>query len=123
MAWRGGGDEMSESQEGTIRCADCRFCRQFKEVNGATGRYVLKVRCARGGWQVGRKLGHTDWHRLMTRRVRKCPDYDSMSDNERDRARYLCDLAATLPLERIVYEADGEPADIFEIHGIDLSTE
>ena len=114
---------MSESQEGTIRCADCRFCKQFKEVNQATGGYLLKVKCSRGLWQVGRKCGHTDLHRVMSRRMHKCPEYDSMSENEQDRARYLRSLAASLPLERIVYEANGEPADIFEVHGIDLGAE
>ena len=107
----------------SIRCADCMHCKQYREVNQATGRYVLKVKCARGHWQRGRKHGAVDLYRVMARRMQKCMDYDTMSDNEQDRARYLRDLAASLPLERIVYEADGEPADIFDVYGIDMGME
>lgn len=117
---------MIETQETTnalIRCADCAHCKQYREVNQATGRYVLKVKCARGYWQRGRKHGAVDLYRVLTRRMQKCREYDSMSDNEQDRTRYLRDLAASLPLERIVYEADGEPADIFDVYGIDMGME
>lgn len=114
---------MSDTQETTMRCADCRHCRQFREVNEATERYVLKVKCGKGYWGRGRKHGAVDLHRVLSRRMQKCRDYDSMSENEQDRARYLRDLAANLPLERIVYEADGEPADIFEVYGLDTDTE
>ena len=113
----------SSTENAMIRCPDCFFCRQFREVNPATGRYVLKVRCVKGYWRRGRKHGAVDLYRVLSRRVQKCPDYDSMSDNEQDRARYLRDLAASLPLERIVFEADGEPADIFDVYGIEPDAE
>jgi hypothetical protein len=119
MAWRGGGDEMSESQEGMIRCADCRFCKQFKEVNEATGRYVLKVRCTKGHWLRGRKLGDTDLFRVLTRRTPKCGDYQSMSEDDADRQRFLEQLARDLPLERIIYEPDGTPVDFTEVEAWD----
>jgi hypothetical protein len=107
----------------SIRCADCAHCKQFREVDYATGRYILKVKCTKGHWKRGRKRGAVDLYRVMARRMQKCMDYDSMSDNEQDRTRYLRDLAASLPLERIVYEGDGEPADIFDVHGIDTNKE
>jgi len=98
-----------------IKCADCLHCKQFREVHDASGRYLLKVNCAKGHWRKGRKNGYCDLHRVMARRRHKCPDYDSMSTGEKDRREFLRDLAAGLPLERILYEPNGEPADIFEV--------
>jgi len=98
-----------------IRCADCSFCRQCREVNPATGRYILKVRCAKGHWKKGRKNGDCDLHRVLSRRTHKCKDYASMSHSGEDRKLFLQTLAATLPLERVMYEADGEPVDILEV--------
>lgn len=100
--------------KGVIKCADCLHCKQFREVNEATGQYLLKVKCARGHWQVGRKHGHCDLHRIMAKRKHKCPDYSSMSGSDNDRREYLKGLSATLPLERVIYEPNGEPADILE---------
>lgn len=101
-----------------IRCADCAHCRQYREVDLATGRYILKVKCSKGHWRRGRKRGAVDLYRILARRMQKCMDYDSMSESDHDRERYLRNLSATLPLERIVYETDGEPADIFEVHSV-----
>ena len=102
-----------------IRCADCAHCRQYRKVDQATGRYVLKVKCSKGHWKRARKRGAVDLYRILARRMQKCMDYDSMSESDQDRERYLRNLSATLPLERIVYEADGEPADIFDVHSIE----
>jgi hypothetical protein len=98
-----------------IKCADCQFARQFRQVNEATGRYVLKVNCSKGHWRVGRKNGHCPLHRILAKRTRKCQDYVSTSTGEEDRKRYLETLAATLPLEQFVYESDGTYADITEV--------
>lgn len=97
-----------------IKCADCLHAKQYREVNPATRRYVLKVKCAKGHWRKGRKHGECDLHRVLARRRRKCADYVSMLDNEEDRGEYLKTLSATLPLEQIVYEPNGQPVDITE---------
>ena len=108
---------MSASQRKSdfVKCADCKHCVQFREVDKATGRYVVKVNCTKGHWRKGRKHGYCDLHRVMARRRRKCGDYVSMSTSEKDRQEFLRDLAAGLPLERILYEPNGEPVDIFEV--------
>ena len=96
-----------------IRCADCLYCQQFKDF-ARSGRYILKVRCAKGHWRRGRddRLAATyDLHTLMERRVHKCPDYLSQSDDDEDRARYLAELRESLPIERHIYEPDGSFVD------------
>ena len=100
-----------------IKCADCAHARQYREINQATGRYVLKVRCAKGHWARGRSPGACDLFRVLARRSSKCQDYLSMSETEEERKEFLQTLAQTLPLERIVFEPDGEPADIEEAQG------
>ena len=105
-----------------IKCADCLHCKQFREFNPATGRYVLKVKCVKGHWKRGRKHGACDLHRVMARRTRKCNDYDLMSENDEDRRQFLRDLSATLPLEQIVYEPDGEAVDITEVRSWPTAT-
>ena len=100
-----------------IKCADCAFARQYREINRATGRYVLKVRCAKGHWARSRSQGNCDLYRIMARRSSKCQDYLSMSESEEERKAFLQTLAQTLPLERIVFDPDGEPADIEEVQG------
>ena len=97
-----------------IKCATCLHAKQYREVNLATGRYVLKVTCAKGHWKRGRSQGTCDLHRVLARRTRKCTDYVSMLESDEDRRQFLRDLSATLPLEQIVYEPNGEPVDIFE---------
>lgn len=87
-----------------IRCADCAHCLQYRQVDESTGRYVLKVKCRKGHWKRGRKHGAVDLHRVLARRMQKCMDYNSMSEDDQDREQYLRDLAATLPLERIIYD-------------------
>ena len=107
---------MSNDESRTlIKCADCLHCKQFREINEATGRYVLKVRCAAGRWKRGRKHGDCDLHKILGRRSHTCGDYVSMSENEEDRQQYLRTLTETLPLEVIQYELNGEPADILEV--------
>ena len=98
-----------------IKCADCLHCKLYREVAPGSGWYVLKVKCSKGHWKEGRKQGATDLHRVMAKRRHVCEDYRTMSDNEEDRLRYLKDLAADLPLERIVYLLNGQPADITEV--------
>jgi hypothetical protein len=100
-----------------IKCADCLHAKQYREFNPATGRYVLKVKCAKGHWKKGRKHGECDLHRVLARRRHKCADHVSISDNEEDRQEYLKTLSATLPLEQIFYEPNGEPVDITEVAG------
>jgi hypothetical protein len=108
---------MTDSDTGSklIKCADCLHCKQFREVSPSTGRYALKVRCAKGHWQEGRKRGACDLFRVTARRTQKCRDYVSMSTDDEDRQRFLAGLAADLPRERILYEADGEPVDLTEV--------
>jgi hypothetical protein len=98
-----------------MKCADCLHAKQYREVNPATRRYVLKVKCTKGHWRKGRKHGECDLHRVLARRRHKCADYVSMSDSEEDRRECLKILSATLPLEQIVYEPNGEPVDITEV--------
>jgi hypothetical protein len=98
-----------------VKCADCLHCKQYREVAPGSGRYVLKVKCATGYWKQGRKRGATDLHRVLAKRRHGCDDYRTMSDSEEDRQRHLKHLADDLPLERITYEADGEPMDITEV--------
>ena len=107
--------EPMENERILIKCADCLHCKQYREVAPGSGRYVLKVKCAKGHWRVGRKHGHCDLHRTMAKRKHGCDNYQTMSDSEEDRLRYLKDLANDLPLERIQYEPDGEPVDITEV--------
>jgi hypothetical protein len=104
-------DNQADESRQFIKCCDCEFAKQYREVNQATGRYVLKVRCSKGHWKRGRKHGDCDLHRVLARRSAKCRDYVSMSESEEERKQYLLTLAETLPLERIVYETGGEPAD------------
>jgi hypothetical protein len=98
-----------------VKCADCLHAKVFREVSGDTGRYLLKVKCAKEHWKVGRKHGHCDLHRVLARRKHGCDDYVSMSDDDEDRRRSLQDLADSLPLERILYEPNGEAVDITEV--------
>ena len=109
---------MTESTERTqplIKCADCLHAKVYREVAPDTGRYLLKVKCVKGHWRVGRKHGACDLHRIMAKRKHGCDDYQTMSDNEEDRLQYLKDLANDLPLERILYEPSGEAVDITEL--------
>ncbi len=106
--------EVTDSKT-AVKCADCLHAKQFREVNEATGCYVLKVRCAKGHWARSRTQGACDLFRVLARRSSKCRDYLSMSDTDEERKEYLQGLSATLPLERIVYDPDGEPVDIEEV--------
>ena len=99
-----------------IRCANCLHCKCFKDFS-RSGRYILKVRCARSLWRRGkdqRLVVSYDLHTLMNRQVPVCPEYESVSEDEHDRERYLCDLEEDLPLERYVYESDGSFAELGE---------
>jgi len=97
------------------KCADCKNAKVFRETSGNTGRYLLKVRCSAGHWRSGRKSGGSvDIHRILSRRRHGCDDYVSMSKNEEDRWRFLRHLAGDLPMERILYEPNGEAVDITE---------
>ena len=98
-----------------IKCADCLHAKVFREQSGNSGWFLLKVKCARGHWKIGRKMGHCDLHRVMARRRHGCADYCTMSDSDEDRQQYLKDLADDLPTERILYEPDGEAVDITEL--------
>jgi len=98
-----------------IKCVDCLHAKQYREVSERTGRYILKVRCKKGHWKHGKSDGSCDLHRVMARRTSKCPDYVSTSESEADRQAFLKELASSLPLERIVFESDGQAADITEV--------
>ena len=107
---------MSNQKKGPlIKCAECMHCKQYREVSPDTGRYVLKVKCAKGHWKVGRKHGACDLHRVMARRKHGCKDYLSSSDSEKDRREFISGLAATLPIEQVQYEPNGNPVDILEM--------
>jgi len=95
-----------------IQCADCEHCRTYREVSqGSSGRYLLKVRCAKAHWRKGKDQFEATYHlhTVLRRVVPACADYESISDSDQDRDRYLAALAADLPAERIVYNPDGEP--------------
>ena len=93
-----------------IACADCVHCKVFKDV-APSGRYVLKVRCAKERWRKGqeRTVATYHFHTVLRRRVRNCPDYSSLSDGRKDHTDYLAQLADELPVEPIQYGTDGEP--------------
>jgi len=97
-----------------VKCAECMHAKVYREFAPDTGRYVLKVNCVNGHWKIGRKHGACDLHRVMARRKHGCKDYLSSSENEEDRSRFLGDLATSLPIERVLYEPNGEPVDILE---------
>ncbi len=106
---------MSKEKKGPlVKCAECMHCKQYREFIPESGRYTLKVKCAKGHWRVGRKHGACDLHRVMARRRHGCMNYVSSSDNEKDRQQFLEHLANTLPIELIYYEPNGEPADFIE---------
>ena len=95
-----------------IQCADCEHCRTYREIaQGSSGRYLLKVRCAKVHWRKGKDQFEATYHlhTVLRRVVPACADYESISDDDQDRARYLAALAADLPVERIAYNPDGEP--------------
>lgn len=104
-----------EKPNAAMKCADCLHAKQFREINRATGRYVLKVRCDKGHWQRGKKAGDCDLYRVLARCSHKCRDYESMSESEEERQSALRNLSMTLPLERIVYGPDGEALDMDEV--------
>ncbi len=107
---------MSNEKKGTlVKCVECMHCKQYREVSPDTGRYVLKVKCAKGHWRVGRKHGACDLHRVRARRKHGCADYLSSSDNEQDRKEFLKDVAFSLPIELVTYEPNGDPVDCTEI--------
>ena len=107
-----------------IRCADCLHCQQYKEF-ARSGRYILKVRCAKGNWHRGKdsRLAATyDLHTLMARRVQKCPEYESLSDSDEERERFLAELGPSLPIERHIYNPDGSFVDKTEVMRWDATT-
>ena len=104
----------SHNKPPLVKCADCLHAKVYREAATSTGRYLLKVRCIKGHWRIGRKHGACDLHRVLAKRRHGCDDYSSMSQNEEDRLRYLNHLANDLPLERLFYEPDGEFVDITE---------
>ena len=107
---------MTEPATAPIPCADCLYCKVFKDVS-RSGRYILKVRCAKSLWRRGkdqRLVVSYDLHTLMNRQVPACPEYESVSEDEHDRERYLFDIEQDLPLERHVYESDGSFAELGE---------
>ena len=101
-----------------IPCADCEHCRTYREAaHDCNGGYLLKVRCAKLHWRKGKDQYEATYHlhTVLRRVVPACPDYASLSDDDHDRARYLDALAADLPVERIVYSADGSPHPVEEV--------
>ena len=101
----------------TVRCADCLHCKVFKKC-ARSGRYVLLLRCAKGKWTKGKKHPvemTPPLHSLMRRRSKNCVHYESLSDDDADRERYLAEMRKDLPLEQYVYEPDGSFADITEV--------
>jgi len=97
-----------------IKCADCRHCKLYREVATDNGRFLLKVKCVKGHWKRRRKHGACDLHCVLAQRRQVCDDYSSMSKNEDDRLRFLKHLAGDLPVERNLYEPNGEAVDITE---------
>ena len=100
-----------------IRCADCEHCRTFRDTSDS-GCYTLKIRCAKGHWRRGKtsqKNPTYQMHTVLRRVVPECADYASLSDDEQDRALYLDALEDDLPVERIVYDASGEPTLHMEV--------
>jgi len=93
-----------------IRCAECQHCRQFQE-KAVSGRYVLKCRCSKGHWKRGSKEDTCDLHRVTGRGRAACPDYESSSDDDTSRKRFLDGLEDLLPDERHIHEPDGSFVD------------
>lgn len=93
-----------------IRCAECLHCKLFKETN-RDGRYVLKCRCSKKHWYRGKKEVTVGLHLVGARKKDVCPDYESTSDDDIDRAQYIESLEELLPIERHIYNADGSFVD------------
>jgi hypothetical protein len=100
-----------------VRCADCLHCKCFKDYS-RSGRYVFKLRCAKGKWTRGQRRPvemTPPLHMLMRRRMKSCLHYESLSDDDADRERYLAELKADLPNEQYIYEPNGAFADMTEV--------
>lgn len=107
---------MTNTDAPAIRCADCAHCKVFKHAS-ESGRYILRVRCARDHWRRGKDgtvIATYHYHTVLRRSVSACPDYVSLSANDDDRRAYLDDLACTLPVEKLVYDPDGSLAGLPE---------
>ena len=104
----------SSAKTEKIWCADCKHCMQYREVQEATGRYLLKVKCSKGHWRRGKTGGACDLYRILNQRKQKCRDYVSVSENEQDRRLYLRDLARALPVERVYYDRSGKAINVRE---------
>lgn len=89
-----------------IVCAECLHCKMFKETN-RQGCYILKVRCAKKHWFRGKTEVTLDLHLASLRHRNACPDYESTSDDEADRLRYIAGLDDFLPIERHIFNPDG----------------
>ncbi len=93
-----------------IYCAECANCKLVREIS-ATGRYIMKARCAQGHWLRNGKEALVDYHNMDRRTLDACPDYITTSDNDSDRKAFVDGLDNTLPIERHIYEADGSFVD------------
>ncbi len=87
-------------------CSECRHCVVFRDQS-RTGRYILKCRCKKKHWWRGRKELFCELHEVGERFRRRCPDYESTSEDEEERLAYIEDLEDSLPLERHIFESDG----------------
>jgi hypothetical protein len=99
-----------EPEAQTIRCAECFNCKVFKETN-RNGRYILKCRCIKRRWYTGKKEITCEPHKLSARRRDDCPDYESTSDDEQDKKRFIDELEDFLPIERHIFNPDGSYVD------------
>lgn len=97
-----------------VPCADCQHCHRFPEYD-SVGRYILKVRCAKGNWRRGKRERTCEFHTVLRRIRVSCIDYESTSESNEDRKEYLRMLRDTLPLERHIYHPDGSFVDKTEM--------
>jgi hypothetical protein len=89
-----------------IVCAECANCKMLRETN-RQGCYIFKVRCAKKHWFRGKTEVTLDLHLASLRHRDSCPDYESTSDDEADRLRYIADLDEFLPNERHIHAPHG----------------
>ncbi len=93
-------DDLDDSSNGRIYCANCIHCVLVKMPTGVNGQFVLRVKCLSKRWK--KKLGEEKVYKFFTvarRTVNDCELYVAMGELK----SYLKDLRKSLPIKDEVY--------------------
>jgi len=74
-----------EKYDDRIYCANCGNAKTILCPNTRTKTLTKKVKCKKGCWVVNKangKGGICDYHAVWRRQFHKCPNYESMGDND-----------------------------------------